>query len=380
MAQTKLSLELSYPGKQIARDIINKTPEAKLTLKENFSDNPDELNSLFFGNNLNILKALLNNDKIKGKVKLVYIDPPFSTKRSFKSENGKGKEHAYHDNLDGFDFIESLRKRLVLVKELLSEDGSIYIHLDQKASHYIKVIMDEVFGENNFRNWITRQKCHSKNYTKNQYGNVQDHILFYSKSDNYVWNKPFEAWDDTKIKKEYSLIDEKGRRYKKVPIYAPGIRNGKTGGLWKSMMPPKGKHWQFTPEKLDELDKIGDIIWSKNGNPRRKVYLDNSKGIPISDIWLDFKDYYNQNQSVTGYPTEKNEDLLKRIILSSSNNGDLILDCFAGSGTTLAIAQKLNRKWIGIDNSKLAINTMKRRFKDIPSLVSYKIFINGRSY
>lgn len=379
MCQNKITMKLSYPGKTSFEDVIDKTIPAKIETKEIMGDFESE-NKLYYGDNLSILKTLLKDDTIKGQIKLVYIDPPFSTKRTFKSQNGKGKEHAYHDHLEGHEFIEYLRKRLILIKELLADDGSIYVHLDQKTAYYIKIILDEIFGEKNFRNWITRRKCHSKNYTKNQFGNVQDFILFYTKSNNYIWNRPYEPWDEKKIEKEYSLIDENGRRYKKVPVYAPGVRNGKTGGLWKGMNPPEGKHWQFIPEKLDKLDKNGDIVWSKTGNPRRKVYLDKSKGVPISDMWLDFKDYYNQNQSITGYPTEKNEEILKRIIFASSNENDLVLDCFAGSGTTLEVSHFLNRKWIGIDNSKLSINTIKKRFNELDNPPSYKILSNGKTY
>ena len=137
----------------------------------------------------------------------------------------------------------------------------------------MKLIMDEVFGEKNCRAFITRKKCSTKNYTKNTYGNVSDYILFYSKTSDYVWNRPYEPWQYEKMIEQYPCIDEKtGRRYKKVPIHAPGIRNGETGKEWRGKLPPKGKHWQYTPEKLDELDKAGEIYWSPKGNPRRMVY------------------------------------------------------------------------------------------------------------
>ena len=153
-----------------------------------------------------------------------------------------------------------------------------------------------------------------------------------------------------------------GRRYKKVPIHAPGIRNGKTGKEWRGMLPPPGKHWQYTPDKLDEFDNNGEIFWSANGNPRRKVFLDTDKGIPVQDIWLDTQDSLNQNIEITGYPTEKNPELLRRIIEASSHKGDIVLDCFAGSGTTLGVAQQLGRNWFGIDNSSDAIDHILKRF------------------
>ena len=152
-----------------------------------------------------------------------------------------------------------------------------------------------------------------------------------------------------------------GRLYKKVPIHAPGVRKGATGQPWRSMLPPPGKHWQYTPETLDEMDARGEIYWSSTGNPRRKVYLDNSQGISIQDIWLDFKDAHNQNIKITGYPTEKNSEMMKRIIMASSNPGDIVLDAFAGSGTTLTVSEELGRKWIGIDNSPLSMDTIIKR-------------------
>jgi adenine-specific DNA-methyltransferase len=166
-----------------------------------------------------------------------------------------------------------------------------------------------------------------------------------------------------RAQKEYTYIEEgTGRRYKKVPIHAPGTRNGETGQPWRGMLPPPGKHWQYTPKTLNEMDARGEIYWSPTGNPRRKIYLDDSDGIPVQDIWYDFRDTRNQNVHITGYPTEKNPGLLDRIIQASSHPGDLVLDCFSGSGTTLAVADVLGRNWVGIDNSGEAITATLKRF------------------
>jgi adenine-specific DNA-methyltransferase len=255
-----------------------------------------------------------------------------------------------------------LRERLILLRELLAEDGSIYVHLDSKMAFATKVIMDEVFGASNFRNWITRVKSNRKNYTRKQYGNIADYILFYTKGRSYVWNRAFEEWDEATMRREYQYVEENtGRRYKKVPVHAPGTRKGATGGLWKGMLPPPGKHWQYTPDKLDEMDARGEIYWSPNGNPRRKIYFDDSLGIPVQDVWTDYRDAHNQNIRITGYPTEKPPALLERIISASSNEGDLVLDCFVGSGTATAVAEKLGRKWVGIDKSPMAIEMSIKR-------------------
>jgi adenine-specific DNA-methyltransferase len=325
-----------------------------------FTTNSDSDNRLYYGDNFDVLKQLTNDPKVCGKVKLIYIDPPYSTGGIFQTRDQKD---AYTDILLGNEYLAFMQKRLQLLHLLLSEEGSLYVHLDSKMVFHVKIMLDVIFGENNFQGMITRKKCKPKNYTKKTFGNVSDYILFYTKSDNPTWNRPYDEWTDEKILKEYPFIEEKtGRRYKKVPIHAPGTRNGLTGQAWRGMMPPVGKHWQFVPTTLDEFDAKGEIYWSSTGNPRRKVFLENSKGIPVQDIWLDYLDINNQNTKGTGYPTEKNPDMLKRIIEASSNKGDLVLDCFAGSGTTLAAADELDRNWIGIDSSAEAINTILDRF------------------
>lgn len=271
---------------------------------------------------------------------------------------------AYHDLVSGAAFVESLRERLILLRELLSDRGSIYVHLDENMAFPIKIVMDEVFGAKNFRNFITRKKCNTKNYTRLTYGNISDYILFYSKGENYAWNRPVIAWSEDTAKKEDTYVEAStGRRFKKVPVHAPGIRNGETGKPWRGTLPPPGKHWQYPPTVLEEMDRRGEIFWSSNGNPRRKIYLDDSDGIPVQDIWLDFKDAHNQNIEITGYPTEKNIEMLEQIISASSNPGDLVLDCFAGSGTTLVAAGNLGRHWIGIDNSSEAIAAIVNRLR-----------------
>lgn len=351
-----LDIQLSYPGKQPEAAILA-TPPAKCVMLGKVGD---AINRLYYGDNQPILASLLNDATIKQQIKLIYIDPPFATKSIFQSRH---QQNAYQDLLFGSHYLEFLRHRLVLLREILADDGSIYLHLDENMAFQAKIILDEIFGQSNFRNWITRKKCNPKNYTSHTYGNISDFILFYTKSKNYIWNRPFEAWTEERAKKEYEYIEpETGRRYKKVPIHAPGVRNGETGKPWRGMMPPPGKHWQFTPKTLDEMDARGEIFWSKNGNPRRKVYLDASQGVPVQDIWLDYRDAHNQNIKVTGYPTEKNPELLARVIQASSNDGDLVLDCFSGSGTTLAVADELGRRWIGIDNSVEAISTTLNRF------------------
>ena len=355
-----ITVSLSYEGKKSAAEILVGAKARTFKIWGVDEDSGKAANRLYWGDNLPVLRMLLDDERVRGKVKLVYIDPPYSTNSVFQSRDQKD---AYADLLRGAHFVEFLRERLLVIRELMASDASIYVHLDDNMAFEIKMVMDEVFGKEHFRNWITRRKCSTKNTTRNRFGNIADYILFYAKSDNCIWNRPFDPWSEEKVADEYPYVDEKtGRRYKRVPIHAPGTRNGATGGEWRGMMPPKGKHWQYTPATLDELDAKGEIYWSKNGNPRRKVFFDPGKGVPQQDIWLNYRDSINQNMVVTGYPTEKNLAMLENIVSASSNPGDLVLDAFCGSGTTMQAAYNLGRSWIGIDCEEEAVCSVLKRF------------------
>jgi adenine-specific DNA-methyltransferase len=352
-------VHLSYDGKKSEREILDTPPAVcnQIWPEHNGHAAP---NRLYYGDNLTVLSALTRDPAVRGHVRLVYIDPPYATKSVFQSRN---QTDAYKDLLEGAHYLEFLRERLILLRELLADDGSVYVHLDENMAFLAKALMDEVFGQGNFRNWITRKKCNPKNYTRKTYGNVADYILFYTKTDNYVWHRPLDPWTEERAAKEYQYAEPgTGRRYKKVPVHAPGGRNGETGKPWRGKNPPPGKHWQYPPRTLDEMDARGEIYWSPTGNPRRKIYFDQSEGVPVQDIWLEYRDAHNQNIEVSGYPTEKNPAMLKRIIEASSNPGDIVMDCFSGSGTTLCVASQSGRRWIGVDNSREAIGTTLQRF------------------
>ncbi|MCY3973160.1 MAG: site-specific DNA-methyltransferase [Candidatus Dadabacteria bacterium] len=361
---------ITYENKKTEKEILKRTSGVKLKA---VSGQGAE-NKLINSENLSALKTLLAD--YAGKVDLIYIDPPFSTNGHFKiSENRantisccNSDEVAYSDTLTGADFLEFLRERLVLLRELLSESGSIYLHIDYKIGHYVKLIMDEVFGSDMFRNDITRIKCNPKNFNRKAYGNIKDLILFYSKSSKPVWNNPRIPFSKEDEERLFKKTDESGRKYTTIPLHAPGeTSNGNTSGKWRGMKPPAGRHWRTDPTILEEWDKQGLVEWSANGVPRKKIFLDESKGKKMQDIW-EFKD-----PQYPSYPTEKSLELLKFIIEASSNKGDLILDCFAGSGTTLLAAQYLNRNWIGIDQSESAIKVIEQRMKDLPDNLFSKV-------
>jgi len=342
----------------------------------------DWKNMLIEGDNLSVIKTLLKEPSVAGRVKLIYIDPPFSTNQEFRGGTSRTvsrsieDEIAYKDKLIGAEYIEFLRKRLILLKDMLADDGSIYVHIDCKIGHYVKVLMDEIFGRKQYINDITRIKCNPKGSKRKAYGNMKDMILFYSKSSHYVWNESREKFREEDIQRLFQKIDKDGRRYTTLPLHGPGeTRNGPTGRPWKGVSPPKGSHWQYCPEKLDRLDKQGLIEWSSTGNPRRKYYAEEAliKGKKRQDIW-EFKD-----PAYPSYPTEKNLKMLKMIIEASSNDDSLVLDCFAGSGTTLVAAEELKRRWIGIDDSRLAIEEAQKRLlaiKEISAFIVYKTEVN----
>ncbi len=355
---------LSYPNKKNELEIYNQVADCELVKLNNITSQ----NKLIFGQNTIILKKLITEYNLEGKIDLVYIDPPFATgstftfsdERTSTISNNKNDKIAYTDKLKGTDFLEFLRERLVLLKRLLSDKGSIYLHIDYKIGHYVKIIMDEIFGLENFRNDITRIKCNPKNFDRKGYGNIKDMILFYSKTDKLIWNEPKNPYTEEDKTKLFPKLDKNGRRYTTIPLHAPGeTQNGKTSQAFKGISPPKGRHWRTNVTTLELWDIEGLIEWSDNGNPRKKIYFDEQEGKKVQDIW-ELKD-----PQYPVYPTEKNSDLLNLIIKTSSLPNSYVLDCFCGSGTTLKAAQLLGRNWIGIDQSEQAIKMTSEKLNNI---------------
>jgi adenine-specific DNA-methyltransferase len=331
-----------------------------------------------------VLKHLSREKHLAEKVQLIYIDPPFATGQAFRGGEGRtstvspseNDELAYIDNLGGFEYLEFLRRRLILLRELLAEDGSIYLHIDSKMGHYVKVVMDEVFGAQNFVNDISRVKCNPKNFSRKGYGNIKDVILFYSKSARFVWHEPKERMSQEDIVRLFPRVDAEGRRYTTTPLHAPGeTQNGATGRTWKGLEPPPGRHWRVPPDELSRLDKGGLIEWSRTGNPRKKIYANDvaARGKKLQDVWLSMKD-----PQYPTYPTEKNATMLARIVEASSDIGGLVLDCFAGSGTTLLAAESLRRQWIGIDESELAVDIAAAKLRESGS-TSFTVFCSEQN-
>jgi len=342
---------LVYKGKARKEDIIANTPAAPLQKIRSFnSDNsfPDGWqNMLIFGDNLLALKAIYEDQhganvfKARNKIKLIYIDPPFATKQDFM----KDREKVYRDKIIGTQFIEFLRRRLILLQQVLSDEGSIYLHLDSKKGHYIKAIMDEVFGENNFLCQVVWKRIQSGRKAKaEKWHSVDDFMLLYRKK-THIYNPQYRGYSKKYIAR-FTEEDEHGRFF------------------WDNI-------GSYSERRLKELEAVGRVRYSKTGaKPRIKNYLHEGKGVIIDNVWTDIPPVNSQANEATGYPTQKPEELLERVLLGSSNENDIVLDAFAGSGTTLAVAEKLNRKWIGIECGKLAVYTIQRRLLNLSSQIA----------
>lgn len=367
---TKKEYELIYADKEREEDILADTMAVPLQKVKTFRNGAGTVpdlrsearrigtvpaawtNMLIFGDNLQVLKTLLQM-KEKGRLKnadgtpgvrLIYIDPPFATKQEFR---GSQDQKAYQDKIAGARFLEFLRKRLVFLRELLSEDGSIFIHLDNRRVHYIKLIMDEILGETNFVNEIVWYKgreggasrVHSSSSAMpTEYQN----ILIYSKRrDQRLWNPPLGPYKESTV--QNIERDDKGWFYKRG-------RMGRTPAPWEIEAGVALKSYVSDNPKEDKEEVI------------RRLTSPTAKYVTIGDVW---NNELIKQSKITNYPTEKPENLLHIIIEASSNPGDLVLDCFPGSGTTLAVAEKLGRRWIGVDCGKLAIYTMQKRLLNI---------------
>lgn len=349
--------ELAYSGKMRKEDVLADTEEAKpvpLQIEKVFNEKnsyqKDWQNLLIFGDNLQVLKTINENkdsiikNKIKGKVRLIYIDPPFGTGDEYDGAKGQS---AYSAKKKGAEFVEFVRRRLFLLKEILSEDGTIFVRIDYHFGHYIKLVLDEVFGKENFLNEVVINRIKKSDSGAKKLNVATDSLFWYSKTDLYKNNfKPYYK----------KLKENKDDRWHAMDSQGQG---GPAIILGKKLMPPKGRHWTFGQEKIYELEKLGRIRFSKSGTPQ---YLINSTdSILVDSNWTDIPGY----STSTGYPTENSETLLERVISMCSNKGDLVLDVFAGSGTTLTVAEKLNRRWIGCDIGKLSIYTTQKRLLEI---------------
>ena len=263
-------------------------------------------------------------------------------------------------------YLSMMAPRLVELRRVLRPTGSLYLHCDPTASHYLKLLLDAVFGPECFLNEIIWKRTSAHSSAK-RYGPVHDVILFYGRTDQYKWNRIFQDYDAAYIETFFDQTDQDGRRWKRADMTGAGIRHGETGLPWRGIdITAKGRHWGSPPSVLDELDRKGRVHWPKkeDGMPRLKQYPEDLQGVPLQDVWPDVRPLHNLAAERLGYPTQKPETLLDRIILSSTSEGEVVLDPFCGCGTTIASAQRLKRAWIGIDVTNLAITLIRHRLRD----------------
>ncbi|AWM23461.1 DNA methyltransferase [Sinorhizobium fredii] len=379
------------------------------------------MNRLFFGDNLDVLRERIHPESVD----LIYLDPPFNSNASynvlFREDDGalpEAQAEAFRDTwhwgehaaaayddvmrssgdvalaLKGMKawigqnammaYLAMMAARLLELRDVLKPTGSLYLHCDPKASHYLKILLDAVFGHENFRNEVIWKRTGSHNSAR-RYGPVHDVLLFYGKSEQAIWNPQMQAYDEN-YKKKFGKIDERtGEAFQDVALTGPGTRTGPSGQVWRGFDPTaQGRHWQpasylYTKyekitgkrlsdfdflDRLDELDRTGLLYFPRNGGfVRYKQFLSDAPGVPLRDVWTDIDAINSQAQERLGYPTQKPVTLLERIIATSSNHGDVVLDPFCGCGTTIEAAERLGRQWIGIDVTHYAVTLIESRIK-----------------
>jgi adenine-specific DNA-methyltransferase len=334
-------------------------------------------NKLIWGDNKLVLSSLKNGPLHRqiedaGGLKLIYIDPPFDVGADFSVNIDVGdetltkepsviEEMAYRDTWGrGADsYLSMIFERLRLMHSLLSTDGSIYVHCDWRVNSSVRLVLDEVFGSSRSLNQITWKRIYSHS-DANRFGIVDDTLLFYSKSKKYTFNKQFRPHSESYLKSHYGQVDPDGRPFRLVTLSGAGPGPARRFGS-KMISPPTGRHWAWSQERIDEGLASGKIVYASTGQPNIKQYLEDTEGTVVQTIWDDIQPVNPISAELLGYTTQKPESLLDRIIKTSSNEGDLIADFFCGSGTTLAVAEKLGRKWIGCDLGRFAIHTARKR-------------------
>ncbi len=360
-------------------------------------------NALYYGDNLLVLREHIADESVD----LVYLDPPFNSNASynvlFKEKTGEespaqikaftdtwewtqetqftyeldiirnpGVPSAVKDMIGSFRqfigqnammaYLVMMAPRLVELHRVLKPTGSLYLHCDPTASHYLKILLDAVFGARNFRNEVVWPRTNAHHDAK-RYGRIHDVVLYYSKSLKRVWNPIYTSYSSDQIEAHYSRIEEAtGRRFRLSDLSAqkPG---GDVEYEWNGVSPPRGRYWAYSKANMEAFEKEGRLYYTQKGRPFLKRYLDEMPGNPVQDIWADVPFIHGSSSELLGYKTQKPEALLERIIRASSNEGGLVLDPFCGCGTAVAAAQKLNRKWIGVDITHLAVALMKNRLK-----------------
>ncbi len=360
------------------------TGRAEAPLFGGVSAEAADRNLLIWGDNRLVMSSLM--EQYAGKVKLVYIDPPFDTGTDFSHRVSVGdasimkqpsvlEEHAYRDTWGRgrSSYLAMMYERVALIHELLSEDGSLYLHCAPNVSHYLKVLSDEIFGVDRFRAEIAWKRVSGHGDAK-KWSPVHEIILHYSKGASYVWNPPREPLDESYVSSKYNQDDGDGRGpYMLDNLTSPNPRPNMTYE-WEGFAPP-AKGWRYSSGTMRELDADGRIYkpTDRTKRPRLKRYLEENEGHLVDDVWDDIPPVNSQALERTGYDTQKPPALLERIIEASSNPGDLVADFFVGSGTTAVAAERLGRQWIACDLGRFAIHTSRKRLLSVPDCRPFEI-------
>ncbi len=358
-------------------------------------------NQLYYGDNLEVLRRYVKDESVD----LVYLDPPFNSRQDYNvlfaekdGSQSSSQIHAFEDTwewnieaerayeqlverggrvadalrafrtfLGGSDmmaYLAMMAPRLVELRRVLKETGSIYLHCDPTASHYLKILMDAVFGPDHFRTEIIWKRTSSHGNVSAGYGDVTDTILYYRRGERPIWNQVYVPYSESYIRSHFNQVDPDGRRFTTSDLRNPGVRPN-LHYEYKGFMPhPNG--WAVSKDRMEQYDRENRLVFpaDPSGRIRLKRYLDEQPGERAKNLWEDIPPINSQAQERLGYPTQKPEALLERILRASSNEGDLVLDPFCGCGTTVQVAQRLNRRWIGIDITHLAIGLIKKRLSD----------------
>ena len=373
-------------------------------------------NKLYYGDNLDVLR----NEIASESVDLIYLDPPFNSNATynvlFRSPTGEAAEsqiEAFEDswhwndhaedafdqvirsgNSDAAELLRAMRAflgdndmmaylammavRLLELHRVLKPTGSLYLHCDPTASHYLKLLLDAVFGPANFRSEIVWKRTSAHSNSKRNFAGIHDIILLYSKTSNFVHNETFTPYSEAYIQEHFVHLDPDGRRFRRSDLRNPGIRpnlrydfTARNGVTYK----PHPNGWAVSREVMEQLDREGRLFYPKKEDSRlrKKIYLDESAGVPATDMWEDLPPIHASAAERLGYPTQKPLALLERIISASSNDGDVVLDPFCGCGTAIHAAQKLGRQWIGIDVTHLAIHLIEKRLGDAFPGIRYEV-------
>lgn len=373
---------LKYKGADDARMVLQRgMPYYEVEKQETVGENADG-NMVIRGECVSAC-AYLKEQGIQ--VDLVYIDPPFASgadyaKKVYLRRNPKVaeaiaqaeqeldidelkafEEKMYGDVWDKEKYLNWMYENLMAIKSVMSETASIYVHLDWHIGHYVKVLMDEIFGEQNFKNEIIWQKIRVSKRQAETFGNVHDSIFFYSMNEELYFDKPYKEHDEERLNTHYNNVDEDGRHYQLADFTQTGQGTARNFGEHGILEPPAGKHWIWKQESIDEGIKKGIIVFTSGGRPRVKRYLEDTEGAPIDDIWTDIYPVNSQAEERVDYATQKPTSLLERIIKASSNENMLVADFFGGSGVTAAVAAKLGRRFITSDIGLNAIQTTRDR-------------------